>query len=154
MRLWNLSSFEILETPVMTAQPASLSLERRPGSPRFSRTSSVGVVIRVAALTALSYTVAVAGSASVLTIRQSEVQTVSNIDEHRPPLDVLFGNRFDNAWTRGREDELLNEAAKKSSGARDRDFLNLVHSIQQESLSEDVPRLADEEISKLIRRKV
>jgi len=63
-----------------------------------------------------------------------------------------FGTRFNDQWTRTQEDKLLAEAVKKSASS-DRDFLNLIHTAQHESLSEDAPRLTEGDIRKLTRRK-
>ncbi len=153
MRSWNLSSLEDLEPSVLTAQPASTSVRGRAARPVLRRSSSVRVVMSVAALAAISYSVAVTGTSTTISIRQSDVQLLSNVDADRPPLDVIFGGRFTSDWTRTREDELLNEAVRRSAGPRDQDLLNLIHATQQESLSDDVPRLSDDDVAKLIRRK-
>jgi hypothetical protein len=71
------------------------------------------------------------------------IRSTWNIHPHRPPMDLLFGNRFDNDWTEEYEQELLHEAVQKSSVVGGRDRLNLIQTSQQESVSEDVPRLSD-----------
>jgi len=75
------------------------------------------------------------------------------VDEGRSPLEALFASRFDDNWTREKEDQLLSEAVKKPV-VSDRDFFNLVHAAQHETVSGDARRLSEEEILKLTRRKV
>jgi len=110
--------------------------------------------MRVAAFAAISYSVIACGTAKFLTLPQSATTAVCNVDTNRPPLEALFGGRFNDEWTQAREDQLLSEAVKKSaSSVGDQDFFNLVHTAQQESISEDIPRLTEKEIRKVTRRK-
>src|SRR5207248_5960816 len=103
MRLWNLSSFDQLQESVLV--PLAAHQPRgKTSTPGLHRSSSVRVVMRVAALTAVSFTVAARGTSSKITIPRSDIEPVCNVDENRPPLDVLFGGRFDTQWTRSRED--------------------------------------------------
>jgi hypothetical protein len=153
MRLWNLSSFETLGTPVLTAQPAFASV-RKTGERRKYASSPIKIAMQVAALTAACYSVAVCGSSTVLTVpKVADVDVVCNVDVDRSPLEALFAGRFTDNWTREKEDQLLGEAVKKPPAA-DRDFRNLAHTAQHETVSENAPRLSEEDILKLSRRKV
>ena len=154
MRLWNLSNFDELEQPVLVAQPPTAALGtplRRSRGP--STASSLRFAVRVAALTAISCTIMATGSSPILVVPQSAAQVASNVNESRPPLDVIFGGRFAGDWTRAKEDALLARAAEKIARPSEQDLLNLIQSSQQESLSDDVPRLSDDEVLRIIRRK-
>jgi len=115
----------------------------------------MNVAIKVAALAAVSYcVVTVSGSSRTLTVPSvASVEVTCNVDVGRPPLEVLFAERFSDSWTREKEDELLGEAVKKPS-VPDRDFFNLAHTAQHETVSEDAPRLSDGDILRITRRKV
>ena len=109
--------------------------------------------MQVAALAAASYSVVVSGSCTFLSVPQSSVVgTISNVDANRSPLEAMFEKRFSDDWTRATEDKLLSEAVKKAV-APDHDLFNLVHTAQHESLSESAPRLTEENILNLSRRK-
>ena len=103
----------------------------------------------------MSYSVVtVSGRSTVLTVPSvAAVEVACNVDLGRPPLEALFAGRFSDSWTRAKEDELLSEAVKKPP-APDRDFLNLAHTAQHETVSEDAPRLSEGDIWKITRRKV
>ena len=135
MSLWNLSSLDELETPVLSASGASASRQRSVSRSQY-RTSSIKTVIQVAAFAAISYSVMVSGNADILTISQPTNQTACNVDTARPPLEALFGGRFDDRWTRAREEELLAKAVKKSASSTNKqDFFNFVHTSQHETVS-------------------
>lgn len=151
MPFWNLSNLDALETPVLTPLGPSTP-QRRAVMPGQYRSSPIRTVMRVAALAAVSYSVAVCGSSDVLVVSHEVAHAACNVDADRPPLEALFETRFNDQWTRTQEDDLLAEAVKKSASS-DRDFLNLVHTAQHESLSEDAPRLTEGDIRKLTRRK-
>ena len=150
MRKWNLSSFEQLGTTVLTAQP-SFASQRRDVGLRRCALSPFNIAMRVVALAAASYSLCVCGSAVLPGV--DGVQITCNVDEGRSPLEALFASRFDGRWTREQEDQLLSEALKKPV-VSDRDRFNLVHTAQHETVSGDAPRLSEEEILKLTRRKV
>jgi hypothetical protein len=153
MRLWNLSCFENLDTPVLTAQPASTS-PRKVNERKIRVGSPIKLAIQVVALTAACYSVAVCGSSTVLTVPEvAGAEIACNVDVDRPPLEAIFAGRFTDNWTHEGEDRLLSEAVKKPA-APDRDFLNLAHTAQNETVSENAPRLSEEEILRLTRRKV
>lgn len=154
MRLWNLSSLEKLSTTVVTSQKPFIPPKRSQG-PGIHTSSPMNVAMKVAALAAVSYSVVtVSGSSRVLTVpNAAAVEVTCNVDVGRPPLEALFAGRFDNSWTRATEDRLLSEAVKKPP-VPDRDFLNLAHTAQHETVSEDAPRLSEGDILKITRRKV
>ena len=150
MRKWNLSSFEELGSTVLTAQP-SFTSQRRDVGPRRCVLSPFNIAMRVVALAAASYSLCVSGSAVLPEV--DGVQITCNVDEGRSPLEAMFASRFDDKWTREKEDQILSEAVKKPV-VSDRDQFNLVHTAQHETVSEDARRLSEEEILKLARRKV
>lgn len=154
MRLWNLSSLEKLNTKVVTAQTASIPSKRSQG-PGIHTSAPLNVAMKVAALAVVSYcVVTVSGSSKVLTIPSvADVEVTSNVDVGRPPLESLFAGRFSDGWTYETEDRLLSKAVKKPS-VPDRDFINLAHTAQHETVSEDAPRLSEMDILRITRRKV
>jgi hypothetical protein len=154
MRLWNLSSLEKLSTKVVTSQTPFVLHRRSPG-PGVHTSAPMNVVMKVAALAAVSYcVVTVSGSSRVLTVPSvAAVEVICNVDVGRPPLESLFARRFSDSWSREKEDQLLSEAVKKPP-VPDRDFINLAHTAQHETVSEDAPRLSEGEILKITRRKV
>jgi hypothetical protein len=154
MRLWNLSSLEKLSTKVVTSQRPFIPPKRSRG-PGIHTSSPMNIAMTVAALAAVSYSVVtVSGSSTVLTVpRVAAVEVACNVDVEKPPLEALFAGRFNDSWTRAKEDEVLREAARKPP-VPERDFLNLAHTAQHEAVSDDAPRLSDGEILKITRRKV
>ena len=152
MRLWNLSSFEKLETPVLSAQSAGTPPRRAVGQGQYLG-SPVRIAVQVVALAAISYNISVVGSCKVLTLpKVGSSQMTCNVDPNTPPLEGLFKGRFGDNWTPAMENALLSEAVKKAA-APDRDFFNLVHTAQHESLSEEAPRLTERDILKVTRHK-
>jgi hypothetical protein len=152
MRLWNLSSFEKFSTTVVASQTPAIPPK---GSPGVHMSAPLNIAMRVAALAMVSYSVViVSGSSRALTIpHPAALEVIGNVDVDRPPMESLFAGRFNDAWTQSVEDQLLSEAVKKPS-VPDRDFLNLAHTAQHETISEDVPRLSEGDILKITRRKV
>jgi hypothetical protein len=109
--------------------------------------------MQVVALATASYSVFVSGSCSILSVPQSSMAgTICNVDANRTPLEAMFEKRFDNDWTRAREDQLLSEAVKKAA-VPDHDLFNLVHTAQHESLAEDALRLTEGDVLRIARRK-
>ena len=153
MPRWNLSSFDEFETPVLSVHRATAPQKRSVASGSH-RSSSVKTVMLVAAVATISYSVAVCGNAKVLTVSHPAVHTAGNVDASRPPLEALFGGRFNDQWTREKEVGLLAEGVKKSASSTDEQaFFNFIHTAQHETLSKDAPRLTENEIRKLTRRK-
>jgi hypothetical protein len=115
--------------------------------------SSVRVAVQIAALTAISYSVAVSGTSTEIKIAQPLTQSAgANVQADRPPLETVFRDRFNNEWTQAQEDELLAMALKKGASP-ERDLFNLVHTAQHESVSDELPRLTEGDVLKLPRRK-
>ena len=152
MPRWNLSKFDDLETPVVSKLDSAPAAMRSATSGQ-RRTSPLKTVIQIAAMAAVSYSVAVAGSSQVLTIPHEAVRAVSNVDATRPPLEAVFGGRFNDQWTKEKEDALLTEAVKKSAAStEDESFRNFIHTAQHETLDKNAPRLSAEEIKRLRRK--
>src|SRR5438309_11850958 len=113
MTLWNLSSFDELDTNVLTAQGVRTP-QKRAVTPGQYRSSAIKTAMQVAALAAVSYSVLVCGSSNVVGLPQNAAQSAVNVDPARTPLDELFRDRFDVSWTKEIEGSLLVEAAKKA----------------------------------------
>lgn len=154
MRIWNLGSLEDLSMKVVTSQKPFIPSKRSTG-PGTHTSAPMNVAMKVAALAAVSYcVVTVSGSSRVLTVPSfGAVEVTCNVDVGRPPLESLFSGRFSESWTHAKEDQLLSDAVKKPS-VPDRDFLNLAHTAQHETVSEDAPRLSEGDIRRITRPKV
>jgi hypothetical protein len=160
MRLWNFSNFEQFEEQVLVSGDSTQSSKVSPrkqksvtnGPILYSSDSSLKLGMAVAVL-ALSIPIYTCGNSNFTTMSVPEITSPTIDVATRPPLEVLFGGRFQGEWTREREDRLLALAVDKSSPSPERDRANFIHTAQQESLEDDVPRLQMNDLSKSIRRK-
>jgi hypothetical protein len=157
MRTWNFNSLNFLEEQVLVSG-TGLRLDpirRRPVATRRTQFTSaqLGFALAIAALSTVSVNVSLASSLSEVRLSTSASSISSNVRKSRPPLDLLFGGRFDSEWTEELEHRLLSSAAEKAFANHDEDKQNLVHTAQQESLSNDVPRLTKEAVLGLTPRR-
>lgn len=151
MRLWNLSSFNEMQEPILQRNVVSAEQRREPRV-HSKRSRSLKMVVHVAALAAATLTVTAAGTSRHIIIPESTQFLAVNAEY--PTLDNIFADRFAEDWTRDHENELLARMVKnKGSGRNDSELLNLVHSSQQESLASDVRRLSSDDVRHVLRRK-
>jgi hypothetical protein len=162
MRLWNFSNFEQFEEQVLvghdsSTQPSKASPKRKKGASRgpkiYSGNSSLKLAMAFATALAISIPVSAYGNSRTTQVSVSEITSPAiNVAAH-PPLEVLFGGRFQDEWTRDHEDKLLALAVDKASASPDSDRANFIHTAQQESIDGDVPRLQVNDLPKANRRK-
>ena len=161
MRLWNFSNFEQFEEQVLVgdnnARPSAVPPKKKRRTPQgqrvYSSNSSLKLAIAFAAALAISIPVLTYGNTNVTQVPVGEITSPSINIATRPPLEVLFGGRFQGAWTREKEDRLLALAGDRASADSDTDRANFIHTAQQESLEDDVPRIQMNELPKIVRRK-
>jgi hypothetical protein len=78
----------------------------------------------------------VSGSDSELRI--FSVASITNVQNDRPPLALLFDARYDLKWDPSKEEEMLEKAAASVSAAdRSQNAANFIHSVLREGLPGD-----------------
>ena len=155
MRTWNYSRLGSLEEQVLvsgTGHQINPSDGRRASAKRTQFTAQIGVALAIAALAVVSVSLPISSNSPEVSLSASSGSIASNV-RSRPPIELLFGGRFDAEWTEDLEKRLLDSAAQKAFLSPDEDRQNLIHTAQQESLSNDVPRLTSEAVIQLTRRR-
>jgi hypothetical protein len=141
MKLWNLSSFEDVAPTVLSFVDKDSGAEvqaLRKRSPKTMKTVSMGLVSTVAlvAMSLTSLEMRVSGSDSELRI--SQIASLSNIQDERPPLALLFGVSHHLKWSAAKEKEMLARAAAAvSSSDSSQNAANLIHAVLRENLPRD-----------------
>jgi hypothetical protein len=154
MRLWNLSEFSALETPVIESySPAMAHSKRRAprrGASRFK------IAVSVAALTATFSIGVVNANAFNVSLPLSAVGVAQSVAEPRPPLAGFFEGRFASEWTEQLENELLTRVETNrlqgSSAPLIEQTIDVVFSNQHEDLSDTTAdRLTRDQIAALVK---
>jgi len=151
--LWNLSNITDLQ-PKVTETAGAQSRKAARGGKRTAQ-FRVGMVAALVATTISLGTVAGTSNQLNIPAHQSAVNRAYGA-ESEPPLSHLFGGEFDNVWTDELEEGLLAEIAAKypaASASNSQDFVDALYSNQQESLSEDIPRLSRDQIRSVTKRR-
>ncbi|HVN93269.1 MAG TPA: hypothetical protein VMT38_06220 [Terracidiphilus sp.] len=142
MKIWNLSSFEEVVPNVLSSVDKDSSAEvhtsqKRPlnTTKRFSM-GLVGTVILVASISVASVQMRVSGNDSKLRI--STIPSITNVQNDRPPLALLFDARHDLKWDATKEQEMLERAAAAVAITdRSQNAANVIHSALREGLPRD-----------------
>ena len=158
MRTWNFNSLDSLEEQVLvtgTAGQHKVEAGKHAGNRRNRSmvSSPLQMVLSVAALAAVTMSLSLSSNSSRVRLSAPTSTIAANVRTERPPLDLLFGGRFTSDWTQELEKQLLNSAAEKAFGTPDEDRQNLIHTAQQESLSDDVPRLKADAVLRISGRR-
>jgi hypothetical protein len=147
MRSWNLLYFDDVVPNVLSSVDKEASVVvpsmRRQRKPFSSTTivGAVGSVVLVAAISLTSLQVNVCGSDD--TLRLSSVVSISNIQNDRPPLALLFSASHPLKWDAAKQNEMLARAATAVAAANPGDNqANLIHAV----LREDLPKSREDAI--------
>jgi hypothetical protein len=152
MRMWNLTEPSLFDDVVVENLAESKRVR-----PRVARGSQFQAVKAIAGVASIAFTI----SFSNLFVNQGCVRLPNwntaiarSAPDLRPPLQGVFGNRFNSDWTKDVENSLLNEIVERrlaSGPLPDRTGL-FIYSNQQEDITLESPRLTLDSISKIARR--
>jgi hypothetical protein len=152
MRMWNLA--EPSEFNDVVVENLAESKRMRPRVARASHFQSVKAIAGVASIVfTISFSNFVVNQGSVRLPNWSTAVARSAPDV-RPPLQGVFGSRFNSDWTKDVENSLLNHIVERRLAPGplpDRTGL-FIYSNQQEDITLQSPRLTLDSISKIARR--
>lgn len=152
MKVWNLSTLDELETPVL------LKFQKTPRGRRLSQSSRVkSVIVVLAAGAAISTAVLLhypTVSAASISVAQQDPFVAQSLPRIAPPLSDMFAGRFSDAWSREQEHAALQAMShtfsKKPPEFDETEMVDAALANQQESFATDVPRLSRDEVHKAI----
>jgi hypothetical protein len=155
LRIWNLSTLDDLERPVVLKFQQHLKQRKISGSSRLRTTLRVAAVaVAVTAAGMFSYPKVSVESLSL----SSDVSIVAqSIARLTPPLADLFAERFSEEWSVQNEQAALDAMAatysQKPVEIDEAELLDVVQANQQESFATDAPRLSPTEVLKFTKKR-
>ena len=152
MRVWNLSTLDELETPVV------IQFQQQPASRPRSRSSRVKSTFNVLAIGAVMTTAVLlhypSVSAASISVFDREPVIAQSPPKIAPPLSDIFVGRFSQGWSIEEEQTALRAMSdtynKKPPQFDEAEMVDVALANQQESFATDVPRLTRDEVRKAI----
>jgi hypothetical protein len=151
MRMWNLTEPSQFDDVVVENLAESKRMRPRVAASHFQSVKAIAGVASIVFTVSFANFVVNQGS---VRLPNWSIAVARSAPDLRPPLQGVFGNRFNSDWTNDVENSLLNEIVERrlaSGPLPDRTGL-FIYSNQQEDITLESPRLTLDSISKIARR--